>query len=126
MVVANTIVYVAIDGETSEFRGCGRDFANQADAYIAALTDGAGILERDAGGYMRVVENGKQLYSFGSFNQNDQAAKDEVVFRIGRHIKNSDCRYATLKVERDGHGKIVKIDDSDDAALIANWNSRIG
>lgn len=126
MSAANKITYVPINGETAEYRGRGQEFATHADAFIAALTDGEGALERDADGYMRAVENGKQIYTGGSFNQDDQAAKDEVVREIGRNLNTSDYRYTTLKIERDANGKIVKIDDSDDAELIAYWNRRIG
>lgn len=41
-------------------------------------------LECDEDGYMRAVENGKQIYTGGSFNKNDQAAKDKVVREISR------------------------------------------
>lgn len=120
------ITYIPINSETSEYCALGRDFDNHADAYIAALTDGKGVLERDADGYMRAVENGKQIYTGGSFNKNDQMAKDEVVREIGRNLNTSDYRYTTLKVERDDEGNIVKIDDEDGAELIAYWNCRIG
>lgn len=123
--MTNQITYVGINGETSEYRARGRDFDNHADAYIAALTDGEGTLERDNDGYMRAVENGKQIYTGGSFNKDDQAAKDEVVNEIARYLNVSEYRYTTLKVERDAGGKIIKIDDSDDAELLAYWNRRI-
>ena len=121
-----TITYVPINGETSEHRANGQEFSNHADAYIAALTDGAGCLERDEDGYMRAVENGKHIYQGGSFNEDDQAAKDEVVSSIGRSLNTTDYRYTTLKVERDATGKIIKIDDQDDPDLIAYWTRRIG
>lgn len=120
------IAYVPINGQTAEYCASGHDFDTHADAYIAALTDGNGKFERDGNGYMRAVENGKQIYTGGSFNKDDQAAKDEVVKEIGRNLTRSDYGYSTLKVERDDSGKIVKIDDSDDAELIAYWNPRIG
>lgn len=117
--------YVPINSETAEYCAGGRDFDNHADAYIAALTDGNGSFERDANGYMRAVENGKQIYTGGSFNKDDLAAKDEVVREIARSLHMSDYRFTTLKVERDTAGKIVKIDGSGDAELIAYWNRRI-
>jgi len=122
----NTITFVPINGEAAEYCARGQEFDNHADAYIAALTDGAGILARDADGYMRAVESGKQIYTGGSFNKDDQAAKDEVIAEIGRSLKLSEYRYTTLKVERGDDGKIVKIDDSDEPDLIAYWAARIG
>jgi len=122
----SNITYIPINSETSEFCALGRDFDNHADAYIAALTDGKGVLERDADGYMRAVENGKQIYTGGSFNKDDHLAKYEVMREIGRNLNTSDCRYTTLKVERDDEGNIVKIDDEHSAEAIAYWSGRIG
>lgn len=126
MPATNKITYVPINGETAEYLAGGRDYGNHADAYIAALTDGNGALERDGDGYMRAVEDGKQIYTGGSFNKDDQAAKDEVVREIGRNLNTRDYCCTTLKVQRTADGKIVKIDDSDDADLIAYWSARIG
>lgn len=122
----STIAYIPINSETGDYRALGHEFDNHADAYVTALTDGTGSLERDEDGYMRAVENGKQIYTGGSFNKDDQTAKDEVVREIGRNLNTGDYRYSTLKVERDDAGKIVKIDDQDDPELIAYWNRRIG
>lgn len=120
------VTYVPINGETGEYVANGRDFDNHADAYIAALTDGAGKFERDEDGYLRAVENGKQIYQGGSFNKDEQAAKDAVVREIARQLSIREYRFTTLKVERSDNGKIVKIDDEDSADLIAYWNGRIG
>jgi hypothetical protein len=122
----SVITYLPINSETGNYCALGREFDNHADAYVAALTDGAGTLERDSDGYMRAVENGKPIYCGGSFSKDDQAAKDEVVRDIGRNLNTSDYRYTTLKVERDGAGVIVRIDDSDAAELITYWGRRIG
>ena len=119
------ITYLGINSETSECLASGREFDNHADAYVAALTDGEGALERDAEGYMRVVENGKQIYTGGGFNPDDRAAKEDVVRQVARNLNVSEYRFTTLKVERDAEGKIIKIDDSGDAELIAYWNRRI-
>lgn len=122
----STITYIPINAETANFRALGHEFDNHADAYIAALTDGTGLLKRDEDGYMRAVENGKQIYTGGSFNKDNQAAKDEVVREIGRNLNTADYRYTVLKVERDDAGKIVKIDDQDDPELLDYWNKRVG
>lgn len=120
------ITYIPIDSQNCEFRAQGRDFDNHADAYIAALTDGEGLLDRDSDGRMRATVNGKVIYSGGSFVNNDQEAKNEVVREIARDLRLSEYRYTTLKVERDGEGNIIKIDDVDRPDLIAYWNPRLG
>lgn len=118
--------FLPINAETGEYCARGHEFDNHADAYIAALTDGEGVLERDGDGYMRALENGKQIYTGGSFNKDDQVAKDEVVREIGRNLNTHDYRYTTLKIERDDGGSVVRIDDDDSSDLIAYWNRRVG
>lgn len=123
---AVTVTYVPINGATHEYRAHGRDFDCHADAFIAALTDGEGVLERDGDGCMRLAVNGRQSRPGGSFNTNDQEAKEEVVREIARTLQSHEYGYTALKVERDGEGNIVKIDGLDTPDLIAYWNRRIG
>jgi hypothetical protein len=121
-----TISYLPVDRETDEMRANGKEFPDHADAYIAALTDGVGTLERDGNGIMHVVENERLLFAEGSANPDDQTAKNDVICQIVRHLWRSEFRYSTLKVERDEEGNIVKIDDLDEARLLSHWKRRIG
>ena len=120
------ITYVPINSETCEYLAQGQDFDNHADAYIASLTNGEAVLARDGDGYMRAAKDGQPIYTGGSFDKNDQAAKDEVVREIARQLNIHEYRFTTLKVQRDDEGKIVAIDGSSDVDLIAYWNKRIG
>lgn len=121
----STITYIPIDADSGDIRARGHQFRTHADAYIASLTDGAGTLERDIDGYMRAVEDGKQIYMGGSFHSDDGTAKDQVVLEIGRHLNTGDFRYTVLKIERDASKKIVKIDDQEDPEQIDYWARRI-
>jgi len=120
-----TITYIPVNIETGNVQAGGQQFDNENDAWIASLTDGQGRLERDNNGYMRAVENGKQVFTGGSFAADDQAAKAETMANLGRELPATYSRYSTLKVERNAAGEIVSVDDDADPELIEYWKERI-
>lgn len=126
-VQAGTVTYLPINPETSNIYANGREYDNYPDAYIAALTDGRGTLERDDKGYMRAVEDGKWIYSGGSYKADDMAAKTAVVEQIARNDIGTReyARYGVLRIERDANANIVSIDDETDPQMLKYWGERI-
>ena len=117
--------YYAIDTEAGAVLASGRSFDTEADATLAALTDGAGSFERDANGYMMAVENGHQIYVAGSVAIYDGPAKAQVIAEILRQIPIHDSRLTSLAVTRNESGAIVAIDGDDAPDLVAFWAARL-
>jgi len=83
------------------------EYDNYADAFIAAITDGKGSLERDSDGYMRAVKNGKPIYQTGSWKQDDEKAKAEVARGISGEI--NDARYTAITIHLDDNGYLTTV-----------------
>lgn len=118
--------YFAVNIETANVMANGFEYGNEADAWLAALTDGAGNFQRDERGHMCAMENGRQIYSGSSFKRDDQAAKDEAIKQIACNLSLHEFRFQALKVDWSDEGKIVAIDGDADFDLISFWAARIG
>lgn len=120
-----TTTYYATNAGAGGDLASGRAFDNEADATLAALTDGAGSFKRDADGYMMAVEDGRQIYVAGSFAADDSKAKAQIIAEILAQLPIHDARLTSLAVTRDESGAIVAIDGDDSPELVAFWAARL-
>jgi hypothetical protein len=118
--------YFAVDTDTDTYV-VPHAFDTEADAYLAAISNGEAVFKRDAGGYMRAEIKGRQVYSEGSYKEDDEVAKADALPHLYRHMADygGSARYLALCAEYDDAGNIVSVNGYTVPDILAYWRQRV-
>lgn len=123
----NKIIFLAADLQEGSLI-THQEYAHWADAYLASISDGRAQLKRDADGYMRPEEDGRQVYGGGSFDDDETKAKNEAGRALVCHMSNyrEDGRYGDIRIVVDAAGYLVCGDDENSLMDAATYGRAAG